>query len=118
MGVLGPLGPIGEHGYDRDKNGNYIANGKIVTQHTVPYDYNTSRTFDLYEFYDTDFASKKKDLDTSFLTNGSMKDKIGDDYIINSNQKQIVTILVTPKYISNRFYVELYNDKDELLAIN
>lgn len=118
VGPLGPLGPIGEHGYDRDKNGSYISDGKIVTQYTVPYDFNNSRTFDLYEFYDTKFASKKKDLDTSFLTNGSMKDKIDDDYIINSNQKQIVTILVTPKYISNHFYVELYNDENELLAMS
>lgn len=117
VGALGPLGPVGDHGYSKDKQGNYIdKNNNIVTKIDAAFDSKSSREFDLYELYSPKYASSKKDLDTSFATVGSLGDKIDDSYIINSDQKQIITILATPNHLFNQFNVELYDARDNLIA--
>ena len=58
----------------------------------------------------------QKDLDTSFVTLGSLKDNYSDDYMIHSDKNEIVTIVVVPKYMFNNFDIELHNSKGKLIA--
>jgi len=48
---LGPLGPIGDHGYNVDHNGNYVNGTKVVKTVTIDYDGSSTRTYPLYEYY-------------------------------------------------------------------
>lgn len=117
VGVLGPLGPVGVHGYSRDKQGNYIdKDGNIVTQVEITSNNKSKKVFDLYEFYKTEYAASKKDLDTSFVTLGSLKDNYSDDYIVNNDEKQIVTILVVPEQLFNYFDIQLYSSNGDLIT--
>jgi hypothetical protein len=118
VGVLGALGPNGSHGYTKDKKGNYLTKDKKkVTDISVPFDNNYSREFDLYEFYENKYAMEKKDLDTSFVTKGYLYDNnLDDEYMINNDQKQIITVLVVPTNLYNHFDISLYNSKDKLIA--
>ena len=119
VGALGALGPNGAHGFEKSKNGEYKnEKGKVVTEISVPFDSNSSREFDLYEYYkNEEFAKGKKDLDTSFVTKGDLSnDNFYDEYIINNDDKQIVSILVLPTHLFNNFNLELYNSKKQLIA--
>lgn len=117
VGALGALGPVGVHGYDRDKQGNYIdKDGNIVTEIEVAFDNESKRKFDLYELYEAEYSSDKKDLDPSFVTLGSLKDKYSDDYMIHNDENQIITILVVPNYIYDHFNIELYSSNGKLIA--
>ena len=119
VGPLGVLGPNGDHGFSKDKDGNYLnAEGKMVTDISINFSDNSKRKFDLYEYYkDEEFAKSKKDLDTSFVTKGNLSDdNLYDEYIINNDDKQIVSILVLPTHIFNNFNLELSNSKGQLIA--
>jgi len=119
VGALGPLGPNGTHGYKKNKNGEYKnKNGKVITKISVPFDNDTSRSFDLFEYYkDEEFAKGKKNLDTSFVTKGDLSDNnLYDEYIINNDDQQIVSILVLPTHLFNNFNIELYDSKKQLIA--
>ena len=119
VGALGPLGPNGTHGYKKNKNGEYLnKDGSIITEVSVPFDSESSRDFDLYEYYkNEEFAKAKNDLDTSFVTKGNLSDdNLYDEYIINNDNKQIVSILVLPTHLFNNFNIELYNSKKQLVA--
>ncbi|MFT4694518.1 MAG: hypothetical protein ACI8TE_001434 [Francisella sp.] len=117
LGPVGVLGPLGHHGYKKNENGDYIdEDNNIITEIDVPYDNESTRNFDLYEYYETEYASKKKDLDTSFVTKGDLGDNIDDKFLINNDQKQIITALVVPTNLYNHFDISLYNSKDKLIA--
>ncbi|AIT09299.1 hypothetical protein LO80_04495 [Candidatus Francisella endociliophora] len=117
VGALGPLGPIGAHGYSRDEQGNYTdKDGHIVTKIDVPFDSDSKRSFDLYELYKAEYAASKKDLDTSFVTLGNLKENYSDDYVINNDEKQVVTILVIPEQLFNYFDIQLYSSNGNLIA--
>ncbi|CAD8045104.1 unnamed protein product [Paramecium primaurelia] len=95
LGALGPLGPIGDHGYSVDLNGNYVNGTKVVKTVTIDYDGSSTRTYPLYEFYQSYYA-KTILLDTSFLVESDVCQS-DDTYQIGSLPfNQIVTFVLTP----------------------
>ncbi|AJI55549.1 hypothetical protein LA56_1526 [Francisella philomiragia] len=111
-GLLGPLGPSGQHNLEVDKDGHYLDKNKAVIKSIeVPFDYTETRVFDLFELYSADYALQNMDLDTSFAVEGSLKDKADDDYVIHSDQNQIVTIAVIPKTRFSIFSISLFENK-------
>lgn len=137
LGPLGPLGPLGFHtDYSRDRATGQFKNdhtGKIVRSKKVPYfdgHHRVMRDYDLYEFYEQDFALKAKDLDTSWMVEarlpqaavgaifpdqysqeiGVWKDlfrNASQDYVhsytFTSKYDQIVTLVVTPVGLGSNF---------------
>ena len=97
LGPLGPLGPIGAHGYATNSDGQYIHSGQVMRTITVDYDGNgQTRTYELFEVYDEDFAKTMTDNDTSFMVVGSNY-KSTDSFKFTSHYNQIITILIVPE---------------------
>jgi len=114
-GVLGPLGPMGIHGYQTDKNGNYLdKNHQIVRTVTYPYDATTQRTWELYESYPSIAAAKRlaDKQDSSFMVRSVLMVGIGyiqspDVIPFRSHKQQYITIVVTPDTIYDSFVLEV-----------
>jgi hypothetical protein len=108
LGPLGPLGPVGAHGFASSPDGDYLDNGRVVRNVDVPYEGST-RSYDLVEKYTEAHAKAMRDNDTSFLVMGSIDDVDSevDAYDFNSNEEQLVTIVVVPENSLSDFDVEV-----------
>ena len=121
VGALGPLGTIGATGLVRNSSGQFInTSGNVVRSLSVPYNGNTSRTFDVYENYTQSFATQMNDNDTSFMVEGSLGYNTSNSYTINSSQDQIVTVLTVPDttLMSDIIYVGVYTTSGKLIALS
>lgn len=118
LGALGPLGPIGAHGYQADKQGNYLdSNGQVVRTFTVPYNSSYSRTFELFESYTQAFAHTFKAQDTSFMVHGVLdpNSSTSSTFPLVSHQSQVVTILLVPMYQFDSFQLTLSQGSTQLV---
>lgn len=92
MGIMGPLGPHGAHGYSRDDSGEYVnKNGKRVKSIRVKLE-NKTQTFSLVEFYKPGQALQKSDLDSSFVSQDSLKRNEVHSYKVKLTGKRWVTL--------------------------
>jgi hypothetical protein len=56
---LGPLGPVGAHGYARADGGDYVDDhGDIVRAISMKYSPSAKRVYSLFEMYDEDRAKE------------------------------------------------------------
>jgi len=119
LGALGPLGPLGPLNLSNfatkvDTNGNYYSGSSIIRQVTVPYDTSgNTRTYPLYEKYDSDYAQNMTDNDTSFCVNGTGTD---DKFAFTSNQNQLVTVVVIPSVQYASYKLTIENSAGKILA--
>lgn len=122
VGALGPLGTIGSTGLLRNGVTGQFTNtsGNVVRTLSIPYNSNTSRSFDVYENYAQNFASQMPDNDTSFMVEGSLGYNASNSYTINSSQDQIVTVLAVPDttIMSDIIYVGVYTTSGKLIALS
>lgn len=87
LGMMGPFGPNGAHGYSADTVGNYLdANGDIVRKIQL-----WGRDYPLYEFYRPSALDDQSVLDTSFVVEDVMGFGLlggSREYIIESEDQQ------------------------------
>lgn len=114
---MGPLGPVGAHGYKADENGNYINNDEIVRTIEVEFDNGLYRTFELYEMYSEYAAKCLVYPDSSYFVLGSISD-FGekDTYPVLSKEDQFVTIVVVPDFDTDSFGIAVYDTLRNLIA--
>jgi hypothetical protein len=99
LGPLGALGPIGAHGFSTDDLGNYLDDaGELVRTVDVPWDEDETRTYELFEQYEEEYALSLSDNDTSFMVSGGTSNQ--DEYQLVSSSAQFVTVAVVPESAS------------------
>ena len=103
LGPLGPLGPVGAHGYEADDDGQWLpedgecvhSDERDVCRHVVvPWNDEESRTYELFEHYEAEFAASMTDNDTSFMVTGELSEGASESFAFTSAQTQLVTVHV------------------------
>lgn len=134
LSVLGPLGPMGvllsEKELTLNANGEYInLQGNIVRNVLVPFG-QTFREYNVFNYYNEDYVSElsnKKDLDSSFMFDGVLKNNENSRKMhVKIGQRELTTIMIIPDYNytkhddgiyhSMNFMLRVRNHKGQILA--
>jgi hypothetical protein len=86
-----------------------VCNGAVTRTIDVPYDAsNSTRTYELFEFYNSTYAKTKRDQDSSFMVEDETPDA-GDSvsYPLVIRGAQYVTLLVVPFYALDRYSLDV-----------
>ena len=120
LGPLGPLGPVGAHGYAANSNGQYLNNGQVVRNITIPFDNNgTVRSYELVEKYTESFAKSMTNNDTSFMVMGTSSSYSDEDvYTINSASNQLVTVVLVPEKQLDDFDLTILDQNNNVVAVS
>ena len=113
-GALGPLGytgQVGGHGLKKDADGAFVdAEGAV--QRTVDV---AGKKFELFEFYDKDYAQSLANNDTSWMVRAKAEGG-GDEFGFSSNSDQVVTLMVSPENIKDAFQIEVLDAAGKVIA--
>lgn len=115
LGMMGPFGPNGAHGYATDSQGNYIDSDNNVVREIKLW----NRTYPLFEFYRPSALRDDPNCqDTSFVVEGILGFGLlggSEEYTITSDQKQWIHINTVNLIPAVSVLIEIYDDSGNLI---
>jgi hypothetical protein len=115
LGMMGPFGPNGAHGYASDSAGNYLGQNDQVVREIKLW----GRTYPLYEFYRPSALDEDPErMDTSFVVEGVMGVGLlggSREYIITSAEEQWIHINTVNLIPAVSVTIKVFDMSDNLI---